>query len=495
MQSEKENEHFKNRRAETKVEQPEADSLLDTSNFRLFVFQPDEKFYHLNFEDRLKLLEEKIIAAQKYILNQHNPGLKAIFVAPEYLFKDLSKLGEERYFSHDQKKKYIEKLAQLSKNDNMILAPGTLCWRKQGKDPNDDNYYYRNAIYYFYQGEVKKYKKANPHEAFDYDYLSEETIKFGESLFKRGNDPYITKIGGLSIGTEICYDHTLGRLDYKLGHEKIFSNKNDSPKIDLHLIVADGVNEVKLLNGHGILTIKIERRPDEFRDVIGTNIEENPNLVRMRLDPAEMTDSIDSDLKIFKFKQPQLLEQEKPKPYIWSKEDKNAILDEIDIYLNRTLLFKNKHLSWVKKILVESYKEIIQKVAHTSSEIKQMTIKLRLLNLVLEELHKNDQEDYIACKVSDKKLQKLFYRIFQMFDPDKPLQIPKSLLGKNDKILAFAIAIAKTIENMMNGPAEVTGKKYYLNMSSDVNKLAERIIKLSDAVELKSGLQISRNLK
>src|SRR5437870_7663165 len=104
----------------------------DIAHFRLIVFQPDTDFYALNFKKRLNLLEEKIKAAQDY-LEKNSPSAesKSIFVAPEYLFKNFSKSGPERYFTHEQKLKYQEKLIELSKRAKMTIAPGTICWHKE----------------------------------------------------------------------------------------------------------------------------------------------------------------------------------------------------------------------------------------------------------------------------------------------------------------------------------------------------------------------------
>lgn len=95
-------------------------------NYKVFFFQPNGEFYALEFDERLKVLEDKINLAKQNIGPYDNERLKLLFVAPEFLFRKFpSKRNGSDYFEHAQKKLYKEKLQQLSLSHDMIIAPGT----------------------------------------------------------------------------------------------------------------------------------------------------------------------------------------------------------------------------------------------------------------------------------------------------------------------------------------------------------------------------------
>lgn len=236
---------------------------IDLNSFVLMVFQPEGSFYYKSFDVRLDELTKSIKKAQDYLVR--NGFVKGIFIAPEYLFKDLSKEGGERYFSHEQKKIFIDTLSSLSvKFNRLILAPGTICWHKPSKALNESHY--RNELFFFYKGEVQKYKKTFPHQNYDYDFLKNRDVL---KLFKSGiNDSCLIDIGGLSIVVEICFDHQNKRM------QMILDDKDKISKVDMHLIVADRLPNINLINHPGILTVKIERQPDlsgPVKNIIGTN--------------------------------------------------------------------------------------------------------------------------------------------------------------------------------------------------------------------------------
>jgi len=139
---------------------PDNGSTTISTQFKVYLFQPTPPFYESPFEARLKELEEHIELAQKDFKETQSKGfIKAIFIAPEYLFKDFSKSGKERYFSQEQKNNFKKALIRLSKNCDLILAPGIICWQKSSKD--NQKPYYRNMIYFVHQATVMKYRKSN----------------------------------------------------------------------------------------------------------------------------------------------------------------------------------------------------------------------------------------------------------------------------------------------------------------------------------------------
>lgn len=335
---------------------PPATELIG-NDIDIYLFQPNTFFYYMHFYQRLQMLENHINIVKEHLKNDPSGGkIKAIFVAPEYLFKDFACEGEYRYFTQNYKNEYIKRLSDLSKDTDLILAPGTICWCKISKV--DRQYHYRNVIYFFHRGNVQKYKKTHPHINFDYDYISppkfdffqparsilrkvNEFVNAGEprtydhrfNLFKSGtNDAVIKKINGLSIAIEICYDNIVKNLEYKLKTEP--TNK----KIDVHLIVADGVRNANLLAQNGVLTVKVERNPDSiFRNEIGVNVVGNAggsepvtNILTSR-----QVNSINQSLISYKFRRSRqeenlLYARSEPKPT--AKEESN---NNQTIYMRR----------------------------------------------------------------------------------------------------------------------------------------------------------------
>ena len=316
------------------------DGINHPLNIKVFAFQPDEAFYSSSFEQRLQILEERILLAKKTLqqdvtaetdkeiksnhkndkksvmfwfkskintlgralnkdrtseLSSENssPSLpappSALFVAPEYLFKDLSELCYRRYYTQQQKNEFKKKLKELSIGADMLIVPGTICWYKNAK--SDPQPYYRNAAYFFYHGEVQKYKKRYPHINYDFDYTDEGFLNYMDLrrvYFKSGqNDESIKDFAGCKIGVEICLDSVSGSLFYL------------KKPMRIQLIIADGAKNFIPVNQDGVLLLKLER--NKLETVIGRlkiNASEND---KVELEPA-ISLEIEPDLTCFQFK-------------------------------------------------------------------------------------------------------------------------------------------------------------------------------------------------
>ncbi len=264
---------------------------FDISKFKLIVFQPDKEFYEKTFAEKLVILSEKIKQAKQF-MEANFPGNKSLFVAPEYLFKNMSAKEddsgryyiEDRYYSHEQKKQYQEILKDLSKDTDMILAPGTICWGKSKQ--------YRNMIYFFHQGEIiHKYKKMNPH-ALDYDYPSESPDNVDKSLFKKGESNTNTfNVNNMDIGVEVCLDTVMDQLASDLGG-------NPNKKLNIHLVVADGVDYINPIQQENLLFIKIEREKTKGQIVA---ILSDRSMSQQQSDTLPNNDG-DDDLVVYHFK-------------------------------------------------------------------------------------------------------------------------------------------------------------------------------------------------
>lgn len=284
---------------------------LDNDHYHVIVFEPEESFYHLDFDTRLKLLEDKINVAKEQAAKLPK-GEMAIFVAPEYLFKDFSKQGPERYFTKEQKNTFLAKMQSLSVGSDMVIVPGTICWRSTHKHGNSEDVFYRNTAYLFHKGKSKgnkkyngKYIKSEPDINSDFDYIFDSNttnVSLGDprfQLFKCGNaddNSPLMQVNDKIIGIEICIENLSGRL-------LKFLHKHNNPKIDIHLIIADGVEDPLLLDIKDLLLIKVERHSNQFAKVIGkvyiaefcyyrTNVEEAPG--------ERINDSKHNDLHIHK---------------------------------------------------------------------------------------------------------------------------------------------------------------------------------------------------
>lgn len=275
-----------------------SEPIFDIDNFRLILFQPEDSFYHLDFEQRLEVLVKKVNAAKDYA--KQFPDQKCMFVAPEYLFKDFSQQADKQYFSQEQKKKFKEKLVELSQDTDLIIAPGTFCWAKVSKA--DQDFHYRNMIYFFHKGRVEKYKKTHFHPRSDIDFVpgksGEDLVyKFDRraTLFRAGGDSAVKDINDISMGIEICYDTVSRHLRHQL-------SSSPTKKIDVHLIVADGVDRPTLINKENVLLIKVERCPAEFSNVIGTVKKTGKLRMPFDIEPAMRSDQIAEDIYSYKFK-------------------------------------------------------------------------------------------------------------------------------------------------------------------------------------------------
>ncbi|ASQ45360.1 carbon-nitrogen hydrolase family protein [Legionella clemsonensis] len=304
------------------------------THFKVFTFQPEEAFYFYSFDKRLQILEERIKLAKK-MLNENlaknsnagvtvpinykeqsklygiKAGIKffkkksakqtiseqappsAIFVAPEYLFKDFSELCYKRYYNQQQKNNFKKKLAELSLDTTMLLVPGTICWYKKAKI-NYENYY-RNTAYFFYQGHVQKYIKKNPHTAFDFDFVDEGFLNPMDArrlYFKSNESESSVKDFGIKIGIEICYDSVQGELFNYLQKNKFM--------IDMQLIIADGAKKPVLIQQEGLLYVKLERSREETK--IGTIVINGQDNQTVEIKPAIPLECIEqNDLMCFQF--------------------------------------------------------------------------------------------------------------------------------------------------------------------------------------------------
>lgn len=277
-----------------RVVSPEQNQPINS--LQVFAFQPEENFYSYPFDERLTLLEERILLAKRYLAKKEegNTGKqstvfwakskleafkntlsgsdrtkqaeqppRAIFVAPEYLFKNLSEFCYKRYCTQEQKNKFKKRLQALSVDTDMLIVPGTMCWYKKGSDQEN---YYRNTAYFFYHGDIQKYKKRNPHTNYDFDYTNEGFLNLMDLrrvYFKSGQlDTPVKNYFGLKIGIEICFDSVHGEL--------VDFIKTNSLSIDVQLIIADGAKKPVLVKQEGVLFIKLERDPQQTE--IGTII-------------------------------------------------------------------------------------------------------------------------------------------------------------------------------------------------------------------------------
>lgn len=259
-------------------------SDLDTI-FHIYVFQPKENYYYLSFDEKMKILEENINAANKNIKQQNgSTPNKNIFVAPEYLFKDFSKVGDEKYYSHEEKKKFKNQLLKLSKDSDLILIPGSICWKKPSK--TDSKIYYRNMLYIIHNGQIQKYKKRNPAIRYDFDFTKGNLPN--QKFFKKGTDNNVIAVNGICIGVEICLDNP----------KKELKEPKDFEKIDVQLIIADGVSDnYNLINKVGTIALKVERTGN-FETVVGQQqlVSNSTEKKQIELAPPDKTEIISDDL-------------------------------------------------------------------------------------------------------------------------------------------------------------------------------------------------------
>lgn len=217
----------------------------------IIVFQLDNDFYKLSFEERFEILKKKLLQLLEAI-KDWPANIICILVAPEYLFKDLSKKSQARYFTHAQKLRFINEIKEISKGSKLIIIPGTICWYKVREE--NQTKYFRNTAYLFYDGSVQKYHKKHPAWQ-DGDYLYDENDKKIAKVrhFKRAKSASpLLKVGEKIIGMEICFDHVNNHLQKWL-------QKNNIKKIDMHIVLADGVGDVNLLPIDNTVFIKVER--------------------------------------------------------------------------------------------------------------------------------------------------------------------------------------------------------------------------------------------
>ncbi|KTD43083.1 hypothetical protein [Legionella parisiensis] len=299
----------------------------ESAHFKVFVFQPDENFFSSSFEERLNILEKRVVLAKKYLqdsiekkTNNHSDKSKkskfqfinfsskkkeekqlndaktrppkALFVAPEYLFKDQSELCYKRYYSQAQKNAFKNKLKELSMDTDMLIVPGTFCWYKKAK--NEPNNYYRNTAYFFHRGHVEKYKKRHPHTNYDFDYADEGFLNFMDlrrGFFKAGmQDSIVKDFSGMKLGIEICYDSVQRALSD-------FVNDNHM-SLNVQLIIADGAEKSTLVTQTGALFIKVEKEANKTE--IGT-ISRNHSDGNFGIQPATFLGTIEEhDLSCFK---------------------------------------------------------------------------------------------------------------------------------------------------------------------------------------------------
>lgn len=299
------------------------DQKSPMKQLNIFVFQPDGTpsagknsatgFYNLTFDEKLSILNEKIIMVKKYI-KTNSISEKNIFVAPEFLFKNFKKQASERYYSKGEKNLFKQTLIDLSKDTDLILAPGTICWKNRSK--TDHQVYFRNMIYFVHRGTVTKYRKYNtaPSETdFWSDYQGNAGYVTGiEHFYRKGHfykrdlfsyyvsDNNVVTIGDLIIGIEICNDNNNEQL-------KTCLNKGNQ-KVELHLIVAGGLPEVQILKEKALLTVKIDANHnwDKFPKTISLdNQSAETNTIKTYNNPVKTTGElvrIEDNLECHQFK-------------------------------------------------------------------------------------------------------------------------------------------------------------------------------------------------
>ncbi len=276
-------QHFSNRiENQSNTEKPE--------EIVVYAFEPKQSFYDLSFDEKLKIVDRKIVLADADFRDKYSSHKKSagVFVAPEYLFKNLSKpRGPERFHNHQEKKQFIERMQKRAKESDLVLIPGTICWRKPSK--KDQTVRYRNTSYLFYKSVTQKYKKQNETLDSDLDYIVEKNFEiFGKlhMLFKVGGGKPIRQIGPLRIGMEICLDNLRNNLYKQIG---------ESEQIDLHLIIADGVKNPRCLRRNNLPMVKIERNSAKHQSIYGRTIKRDPDFIFLDFEPAEKTE-IEEDL-------------------------------------------------------------------------------------------------------------------------------------------------------------------------------------------------------
>jgi len=258
-----ERSEFSTRKDEQNKRDQVKKSIFDPASFGLFVIRPKhsrfrESFFTMPFQKRLSTLEKYITAADMHYCKspEKNSGL---IVGSEYLFRKYHKKESKQYYSERKKERYVSMLTELSKHTNLIIAPGTICWH--GVNQQQERHYH-NEIYFFYKGKVKQYNKSYPHP-IDLKYINKKN-------YKTGDNPVI-KLNGISIGVEICLDNAYKHLNSKIyPNPYVTKSEAQSPeKIDVHLLVADGIKKPNLIAQSELLFFKVERT-SKYKTEIGT---------------------------------------------------------------------------------------------------------------------------------------------------------------------------------------------------------------------------------
>jgi predicted amidohydrolase len=269
---------------------------FDPTHFRVIVYQPDEAFYQAPFKQRLEILLQNIGYADQ-LIKENEPDAKVIFVAPEYLFKDFSQEGEKRYYSSKEKKDYLTALQKASHETDMILAPGTICWKKENEN---GSVRFTNMMYLFHHGDIYKYKKKNPIEWYDFDFANNDASVTKEDKAKRfrdgAKDESIKEINGINIGIEICSDNGAKCLAKKIAEDP-------DRQVDVHLIVADGLAE-NILDQTNHAMVKVDRNR-RIGDKVGTVYEGFQNRFFKDYYSVEEADAFETgkdELTYYKFK-------------------------------------------------------------------------------------------------------------------------------------------------------------------------------------------------
>ncbi|GEM_PF-5612720 len=270
-------------------------SETNFSDIRLIVFQPGSTFYEEPFDVRLQILEGQIQKAAHYLSEQTDSSkLKWMFVAPEYLFKDFSKTTVDRYYSQEQKKKFTARLSELSKQyPNMVIVPGTFCWKKENR--------FRNSAYLFHNGQFERYKKTKP-SLSDYDYLSGTTVSLGDARLKffnkDGKNPNspIKITNDLIIGIDICLDNK-----YLIAQHTFLQQFKDK-KMTVQLVIADGLKEERYMEQPNLLFAHIERQEKDSLIGIVKETDFPPIPTQIEQPSPSDIDVIDENLRVYRFK-------------------------------------------------------------------------------------------------------------------------------------------------------------------------------------------------
>ena len=159
----------------------------------------------------------KVDSINDVILQLASSGQYDVLVGPEYSF-----LRSEGPLSELEKDTYLEGMKQATAGKDMLLIPGTIVWKKDGKMYNTAYVVHNGNVFYEY------HKMTDGGSSF----IAE---KHGLSLH-RGEVPGIFEWGNLKLSLEICSD---GSSVYAAGVKAGLFEKDIRDK-DLQILVSAG---------------------------------------------------------------------------------------------------------------------------------------------------------------------------------------------------------------------------------------------------------------